>query len=123
MNPYLGGMQISFKQAPQETAKSAWFVVVDGAIVGRIERRQQAGLNRVKDHRYSGSDSNGRTRRARLWEPSVDCVGLDTPERLAVKRHITKPKTDRLSAASHLIEAYDKAKVALPDRTDEQLAA
>jgi hypothetical protein len=116
-------MQISFKQAPKETAESASFVVVNGAIVGRVERRQQAGLNRVKDYRYSGSASNGRTRRARLWEPSVDCVGLDTPERLAVKHHITKPKTDRLSAANHLIEAYGKAKVALPGNTGKQLAA
>ena len=77
----------------------------------------------MKDFRYSGSGSTGSARRARLWEASTDNVGLEDLNRRAVKRYLTKPKTDRKAAAKHLIEAYDKAKVALPKSKDEQLAA
>jgi hypothetical protein len=115
--------EINFTQAPRETAETAWYVVVDGAIIGRVERKQQPGLNRVKDYRYSGSDYSGKTRMAKLWEGDVDSIGLDNHDRLAVKRYITKPKTDRVSAAQHLLDAYGKARVSLPTATDEGLVA
>ncbi|HEX4483318.1 MAG TPA: hypothetical protein VH081_05980 [Solirubrobacteraceae bacterium] len=107
-------MHANLKRAPAETAESAWYVVIGDAIIGRIERREQAGLNRVKDFRYSGSGHTGRTRRASLWEATVDGIGLDHGERFAIKRHLTKAKVDRLSAAQQLVEAYDKAGVAIP---------
>jgi hypothetical protein len=117
-------MEISFKQVVvAETAETAWFVLVDDIVVGQVERREQAGLNQVKDFRYSGSGYNGRTRRARLWDASVYCVGLDSHERLRIKRHITRQKTDRMSAAVRLIEAYSKAGVPLPGNESDYLAA
>jgi hypothetical protein len=107
-------MRANLKPAPTESADSARYVVIDETVIGRVECREQAGLNRVKDFRFSGSAYTGRTRRASLWEPTVDGIGLDHAERFAIRRHLTKTKVDPVSAAQHLVEAYGKAGIALP---------
>jgi hypothetical protein len=107
-------MRANLQPAPAESADSARYVVIDGTIVGRIECRKQSGLNRVKDFRYSGSAYTGRTRRASLWEATVDGIGFEHAERFAIRRHLTKTKVDPVSAAQHLVEAYGKAGIALP---------
>jgi hypothetical protein len=116
-------MEITFAKAVPEAAESAWHVLADGVVIGRVERREQSGLNRVKDFRYSGSDYSGRTRRRRVWEASVEGIGRDDYERLAVRRHITKPKVDRESAAQHLVGAYKAAGIDFPQGAADESAA
>jgi hypothetical protein len=82
-------METSFRKAPSDHGEAAWDVIVDGAVVGRIMRRRQTGRNLV----------------------SEDEAG-------AVQREITRPRRTRDTAASHLLDAYKKAGVALPQQIE-----
>jgi hypothetical protein len=108
--PRLVGMEISFRKAPGESDERAWDVLADGAIIGRVERRWQVGRNLVRSYLYSGSG-----RYVGLWEGTVAHVGLDEDERRFVQREIKRPKRTRETAARHIVEAYEKAGVPLPE--------
>jgi hypothetical protein len=105
-------METSFRKAPSDHGEAAWDVIVDGAVVGRIMRRRQTGRNLVKDFRYSGPG-----RQVDLWEAKVAHV-VSEDEAGAVQREITRPKRTRDTAASHLLDAYKKAGVALPQQIE-----
>jgi hypothetical protein len=106
-------METSFRKAPFDDGESAWDVIVDGAVVGRITRRRQIGRNLVKDPRYSGTG-----RHVDLWEATVAHVGLSEDEARAVQHEITRPKRTRDTAASHILDAYKRAGVELPRRIE-----
>jgi hypothetical protein len=106
-------METSFKKAPSDHGEAAWDVIADGAVIGRISRRHQIGRNLVKDYRYSGPG-----RQVDLWEATVAQVGLGEEEASAVQHEITRPKRTRETAASHILEAYEKAGVPLPRRVE-----
>jgi hypothetical protein len=113
-------MTISYRRAPADDSESAYHVLVDEAVIGRIDRRRQLGMNAIKDFRLSGSDYTGSTRRASLWEASVEGAGLDEWDARAVTWRVSRAKTNRTAAAEHLIAAYRAAGVQLPRK---QLAA
>jgi hypothetical protein len=105
--------RITLRTIPANVGESACLVLVDGVPIGRLDRRRQLGRNHVKDFRYSGDDYTGRTRRASLWEASVESAALDDWDARAVTRCITRQKTTR-AAAEHLIAAYREAGIAVP---------
>lgn len=89
-------------------------MLVEGIIVGRVERHKELGRNLVKSFVVSGSDYDGRTRRAKLWTAIVDYHELDDQGRRLVQHHVTRTKTNRHDAAKHLLAAFDAAGIPLP---------
>jgi hypothetical protein len=103
----LSGVESVFKRNRDDSER--WDVFVDGACIGTLRRRGQIGLNRTKSYLYSGSG-----RHVALWEGTVEGVALGEDEREAVERHVTRGKTTRQTAAQHLVDAYQRAGVPLP---------
>jgi hypothetical protein len=97
-----------------DDAEAAYNVLVEGIIVGRVERHKELGRNLVKSFVVSGSDYDGRTRRAKLWAAIVDYDAIGDHERRIIQRHVTRTKTNRHDAAKHLLAAFDAAGIPLP---------
>lgn len=93
---------------PPSDALAAWNVIVDEAVVGRLEKRAQIGRNLTPSYEHSG------VRHVELWEATVSDAALSPEERAAVEDHITRPKRTRDTAAKHLLDAYVSAGVDLP---------
>jgi hypothetical protein len=96
------------RQKPPANALSAWDVIVDGVVVGRIDKRQHIGRNLTCSYEHSG------VRHVELWEATVADTALSDEEKCAVEERITRPKRTRDTAAQHLLDAYAAAEVTLP---------
>jgi hypothetical protein len=107
-------MEITLKRIASDTAEASYRMLVDQVVIGRVERRKELGRNLTRSYVDSGSHYDGRTRRAKLWNGVVDCADLDEHNRRAIQRHVTRPKTNHIAAAQHLVEAFAKAEVAVP---------
>ena len=86
-----------------------WDVLVDGAPIGRLHRGPQIGRNVTRSAFSSG------VRHVDLWHATVAYTTLTADEKHAVARHITRDKTTGEHAADHLLAAYVKAGIALPE--------
>jgi hypothetical protein len=105
-------MDITFQQ-PRSTDLA--LVIVDGAVVGGLTRRELPGR--------MSSKSFMSLRHVRSWTPivrDVEGLELDDDDRHSIERHITRSKTSRKTAADHLIEAYEKAGVSRPQPPSDQ---
>jgi hypothetical protein len=110
-------MDFTFIRTVGVNGESAWEVLVDGAVIGRLDRRDQIGLNLTKSFPHSGPG-----RRVSLWEGTVDNADLTADEAHAVQQRIRRPKTNRLTAAQHICAAYAAAGVDLPHLAGAQAA-
>lgn len=107
---------IELERIDNGDSEAAYNVLVEGIVIGRVERHKELGRNLVKSFVVSGSDYDGKTRRAKLWKAVVDCADLDDYERCAIQRHITRTKTNRHDAAKYLVAGFAAAGVTVPTR-------
>jgi hypothetical protein len=105
---------VELERITNDDSEATYNVLVEGIIIGRVERHKELGRNLVKSFVVSGSDYDGRTRRARLWTAVVDYHEIDDQERRLVQHHVTRTKTNRHDAAKHLLAAFDAAGIPLP---------
>jgi hypothetical protein len=108
-------MQITFTQ---HRGNPVSLVLVDGAVVGALRKRQQLGRGFSK--------SMMSTRHVTTWTPTVCDIAeldLDDDERRAVELHITRSKTSRRTAVVHLLAAYELAGIELPKAQRERREA
>jgi hypothetical protein len=109
-------MEISFSKVAESADDPAYDVLVDGAIIGRAERRWLL--------RRGFSKSVMSTWHRNMWSVSVaDVDGLNDDDRRSLRREMKRDKTSRDAAVRYLIEAYEKAGVPLPEAPPEDARA
>lgn len=100
------------KAEPHEHEWTAWFVLYEGAVIGRLSR--YTSLSRG----YSKSQMS--TRHYGAYRISPEGADLDEHDERMLRRELKRDKTSRKTAAAYLLSAYERAGITLPQPPQDQ---